>query len=170
MQTPRRRLYRSRADRMLGGVSGGLGDYFEVDPVLIRLVWVVLAVLTGGLFLLAYLLMWIIVPPEGSPDGPRNSIRQSMGEVADEARALAGEVREAFGEGNEPSPSAPSDTGPPRRRSDVRVWAAVILIGLGLIFLLDNLNLITWFNWGTFWPLVLVAIGLALLWQRTRDG
>jgi phage shock protein PspC (stress-responsive transcriptional regulator) len=49
---------------MLGGICGGLGDYLDVDPVVIRLVWVVLTLFTWGIGLLAYCIAWIIVPEE----------------------------------------------------------------------------------------------------------
>lgn len=62
-----KRLYRSRSNRMIAGVCGGIADYFEVDPTLIRLGWVVL-VLAAGTGILAYLLALIIVPNE--PIGP----------------------------------------------------------------------------------------------------
>lgn len=58
-----RKLYRSRTDRMLGGVCGGLGRYFDIDPTLIRVVFALLTVL-GGAGPLLYLAMWIIVPKE----------------------------------------------------------------------------------------------------------
>ena len=58
-----KRLYRSRTDRKIAGVCGGLGAYFQVDPVIFRIVWVVLA-LAGGLGLLAYLVAWFIIPQE----------------------------------------------------------------------------------------------------------
>ena len=58
-----RRLYRSRTNRMLAGVSGGLAQYFNADATLIRVLFVVLALL-GGSGLLIYLVMWIIVPQE----------------------------------------------------------------------------------------------------------
>ncbi len=56
-----KRLYRSGNDRILGGVCGGLGEYFEIDPVLIRVLWV-LFVLAFGTGILAYLICWIIIP------------------------------------------------------------------------------------------------------------
>jgi phage shock protein C len=61
-----RKLYRSRSNRMLAGVCGGVAQYFNVDATLIRVLFVLLAVL-GGSGLLLYLAMWIIVPnqPEG---------------------------------------------------------------------------------------------------------
>ena len=60
---PTRRLYRSRSDRKLAGVCGGLAQFFNLDPTLIRVLFVVLAVL-GGSGILIYLAMWIMVPKE----------------------------------------------------------------------------------------------------------
>jgi len=56
-----RKLYRSGKDKMLGGVCGGIGEYFNIDPTLVRLLWVVLT-FTGGAGLLAYIIAWIIIP------------------------------------------------------------------------------------------------------------
>jgi phage shock protein C len=58
-----RKLYRSRTNRMLAGVRGGLAEYFNTDATLIRVIFVALAVL-GGSTLLVYPAMWIIVPEE----------------------------------------------------------------------------------------------------------
>ena len=56
-----KKLYRSQNNKIIAGVCGGVGEYFEVDPVLIRLVWGVLF-LFGGIGLLAYLVAWMIIP------------------------------------------------------------------------------------------------------------
>lgn len=66
MATEIRRLYRSRSGRMVAGVCGGLGGYFDVDPTLVRVLFVVLA-LAGGPGLIAYLLLLILVPIEPLP-------------------------------------------------------------------------------------------------------
>jgi phage shock protein C len=58
-----RKLYRSRTNRKLAGVCGGLAQYFNTDATLIRILFVVLALL-GGPGLVIYLLMWILVPEE----------------------------------------------------------------------------------------------------------
>jgi phage shock protein C len=63
MNTTTNRLYRSQTDRMLAGVCGGLARYFNIDPTVVRLVFVVLA-LAGGPGVLLYLLLWIITPIE----------------------------------------------------------------------------------------------------------
>lgn len=60
--TRKRRLYRDPEHRVLGGVSGGLAAYFNMDPVILRIIWVVLFFITSGAALLVYLIMWIAVP------------------------------------------------------------------------------------------------------------
>jgi len=64
-----RRLYRSTTDRVIAGVCGGLADIWGIDPSLLRIGWFVLIILTGGIFLLIYIVMAIVVPAGGpSPD------------------------------------------------------------------------------------------------------
>ncbi len=60
-----KRLYRSRSDRMICGVCGGLAKYFDIDPTIVRVI-AVLSVFVSGLGLLAYIIMAIVVPLEGS--------------------------------------------------------------------------------------------------------
>jgi len=57
----KKRLYRSKKSRIIGGVCGGIGEYFDVDPVLIRLLWLIL-VFGFGTGVLAYIIAWIIIP------------------------------------------------------------------------------------------------------------
>lgn len=63
-----KKLYRSRSNRMLGGVAAGLADYLDTDPTIIRLIFA-FSFLLWGTGILIYLIMWVIVPeePEGSP-------------------------------------------------------------------------------------------------------
>jgi phage shock protein C len=62
--TSPKRLYRSK-EKMVAGVCSGLADYFNIDPTIMRILFVVIA-FAGGASLLAYLIMWIIVPEEKS--------------------------------------------------------------------------------------------------------
>jgi phage shock protein PspC (stress-responsive transcriptional regulator) len=61
--TAQKRLYRSRKERFLGGVCGGFASYFNVDPTIVRLIWVVLC-LAWGAGILLYIIAWIIIPLE----------------------------------------------------------------------------------------------------------
>lgn len=64
---PYRRLYRSRTERMIAGICGGLAAYFEIDPTWMRLIFVLLFFVFGSA-LFAYLILWIIIPLE--PEKP----------------------------------------------------------------------------------------------------
>jgi phage shock protein PspC (stress-responsive transcriptional regulator) len=65
-QPPPRRLTRSADDKVFAGVAGGLGEYFSVDPVILRVLFVVLTV-AGGAGLVAYIALWLVAPIEGVP-------------------------------------------------------------------------------------------------------
>lgn len=70
-----KRLHRSRTEKMIAGVCGGLAEYFNVDPTLVRVLWVIM-VLLAGTGVLLYIILWIVMPldvpmqpgpPPGSP-------------------------------------------------------------------------------------------------------
>mgnify|MGYP001141625898 CR=1 FL=1 len=120
------RLYRSRKDRLIGGVCGGLGAYFGIDPVIVRVVFVAAAI-WGGLGFLAYLVLWIIIPPEertGMATG--DVIGANVSEIERSAEGFAAEARQVF------TASTP-DT---RERTK---WAAIGLIAVGATLLFGNL-------------------------------
>lgn len=63
MATNVRRLYRSRKNRILAGVCGGLGEYFSIDPTIMRVIYIILLIFTAVVPLIVlYLLLWVIVP------------------------------------------------------------------------------------------------------------
>lgn len=95
------RLYRSRSQKMIAGVSGGLGEYFDVDPVLIRLLFVVTAFISG-VGILAYIVLWIVVPFDGE-DGPRlDALKRDFDDIS-------GRVRDFV----DPPSTHPTTTPPP---------------------------------------------------------
>jgi phage shock protein C len=58
------KLYRSKKNRIIAGVCGGIGEYFKVDPTLIRLLWLFISIVSAGSGVLAYIIAWIIIPEE----------------------------------------------------------------------------------------------------------
>ena len=83
-----KRLTRSATDRKLGGVCGGIAEYFDVDPVLVRVAFVVFAI-SAGFGVLAYVILWIVVP-EGPPVASE-AARSGAIEIA-EQRYARGEI------------------------------------------------------------------------------
>jgi phage shock protein C len=102
------RLYRSRTQKMIAGVSGGLGEYFDVDPVLIRLLFVV-TTFVSGVGLLAYVVLWIVVPLQGNEDTPRvDSLRRDFDDLSSRIREQIDPRRPAV-PGEPPAGAAPTD-------------------------------------------------------------
>jgi len=59
------KLYRSKKNRIIAGVCGGIGEYFKVDPTLIRLLWLLVSIVSAGAGgAIAYIIAWIIIPEE----------------------------------------------------------------------------------------------------------
>ena len=164
-----KRLYRSRTDRMLGSVCGGLGAYFGVDPTLVRLVFALLFVFGGSGFLL-YLILWIVLPEEGRTYlSTEDTTRANVQEIADRGKQLGEEVKAAFG-GAPGTGAAPEGTLPPaapaRTSNEGARIFGLILIGIGAMFLLGNL--LPAFSFSSWWPIILVVVGVALLVGQLR--
>lgn len=64
MDNPSKKLYRSKDDRMIAGICGGLAKYFSIDPTIVRLITVLGFFLTASAFFWAYLVIWVVVPEE----------------------------------------------------------------------------------------------------------
>jgi phage shock protein C len=185
-------VLRRGSDRIVGGVCAGLAAYFGVDVLLVRVVFVILALAPPGVGIILYLVLWFLMePPQGAPA----SAARNFG---DRFRAMSNEIREDFrtGFGSQASgagtPPPPTTGGPPPSGAPVPpsgvppgsphphggwwgpsyrdrprgLWAGVILIGLGAYFLLANVGLLSRFRWDLFWPIVLIAIGLLVLARR----
>ncbi|MDQ5850917.1 MAG: PspC domain-containing protein [Chloroflexota bacterium] len=143
MQT-QTRLTRSANDKVLGGVCGGLGHYFGIDPVIVRLIFVGL-LFAGGMTVVLYPILWLVMPEAETGQVGITSGLQEMQQVAQQVRAQAGEgVQElrlrmgaAFTSGN-PQPRFDPQTGQPlphvagQNRNGI---LGVVLLGLGVMML-----------------------------------
>ena len=70
-----KRLYRSRKERIIGGVCGGIAEYLDADPTIIRLIWALITIVSVGIGLIFYLIAWIIIPE--SPSGKSGTLKKS---------------------------------------------------------------------------------------------
>ncbi|MCC6177494.1 MAG: PspC domain-containing protein [Chloroflexi bacterium] len=90
------RLYRSRSQKMIAGVCGGLGEYFDVDPVLVRLLFVVTA-LISGIGILAYIVFWIVVPLQGAGSSRTETFRRDFDDISSRVREYIDPPRRVSG-------------------------------------------------------------------------
>lgn len=108
-------MVRRTEDKMIGGVAGGVADFFGLDPTLVRVVFVVLAVFGGG-GLLVYLVMWVIVPTaENVALPPGDVARSNVDDMVGQARRAASDVRKSVqrdrSQSTDPSDPPGSDAG-----------------------------------------------------------
>ena len=91
----KKKLYRSKKDKMIAGVCGGIAEYFDVDPTLIRLL-TVLFVILGGAGVVAYIIAWIIIPknPGQVSDDKLDKREESKEKIKKEAEEVVEEAKE----------------------------------------------------------------------------
>jgi phage shock protein PspC (stress-responsive transcriptional regulator) len=185
-------LHRSRDDRMLAGVAGGLAEMWDADPSLVRIVWALLAVFTGGIALVVYIVMAIVVPedddyddirtpaPGGpAPFAPLDASPVPGSTVAPDPAVPAGSATATPAAAAAPPPSywAP---GPSPSRADARAArraarrarrqrgdsSAPAIIGLFFVLIGGFFLARQWLpelDWDWFWPVMLIALGVLLL-------
>ncbi len=146
-----RRLYRSRKNRVIAGVAGGLGEYFDIDPVFVRVIFVV-ATLAGASGLLAYVILWIVVPKE---------------RLVFETNPSSTEGEAKMSEGNSGQGQFDNYAGR-RHRHNGSFTGGLILVVIGGLFLADNY--LPHFSFSDTWPLILVAIGVGLIANSVRHA
>jgi phage shock protein C len=115
-----KRLYRSRTDKKLGGVCSGIGEYLDLDPTLIRVLWVIITIFTDfAPGIIAYILLWLIVPEE--PAKIESSEAEVEGKVVDVDVKTDG-------------------------RKDDKTKLVLVIIG-ALLFAFVFFKYFSWFNW-----------------------
>jgi phage shock protein C len=139
-----KKLYRSKTEKMLGGVSGGLADYFEVDVTLVRLIWLI-SLLSGVGFLL-YFFAWILIPLNPAHTGI--SLEKTEVELRQEIVSV------------DPEEMA-------RSKAKNQRFIGIALIGIGGVYIINQI--MPWFTLSKTWPLLFVIIGLVIL-LRGKDG
>ena len=144
------RLHRSRDERLLFGVAGGQAEYLDVDPVLVRMGWVLLILATAGIAALAYIVLAVITPKSRQPVSREvETVNDSSSDISDRA------VEPATAEGSS-------------KRHMARNVFGVGLIAVGSLILLQNLGVLGSIRWDIVWPVAVVALGVTVLLPSIR--
>jgi phage shock protein C len=143
-----KKLVRSKSNRIIAGVAGGIGEYFDVDPILVRLVFVLLTIF-GGSGVLLYIIAWIVIPDADAPADVKERVEEIAKTVEDKAKQIADEFKD--------SPVAKKNN----RDDSPRVVGGLILVAIGALFLLQNIIGID--AGRILWPIIIIAIGLGLI-------
>lgn len=141
-----KKWYRSRNDRMIGGVAGGIAEYFDIDAVIVRIVFVFALFFGAGI--LAYILLWIIIPEE--PFTIENDFNSTSTSTSDhKTTSENAEVNK--------------DQATNNRTRTAYIFGGILVV-LGVILLFDN-----FISFDAFWPLVFIALGIALLFKSKNN-
>ena len=139
-----KQIYRSETNRVIGGVCGGIGEFFSVDPVIIRILFILFAIYAGSGVLL-YIILWVIIPSKSSLKKTSDTtIKENVEEIKGKAEEAAREIQEV------------SET-------DIRLFIGLLLLFCGVIFLLNNFGFVSLYSIKKLWPLAIIVFGLFLL-------
>ena len=150
------RITKSKTDRVIDGVCGGLAEYFGIDSLLVRLAFVALMFI-NGLGVILYIVLVIIMPKAESLDKtPKETIQENVQEMGERIKEAGQEFGDTISKKTE------------GKHSNRAFWFGILLILIGVIFLLKNFNFIRWFDSDLIWPLIIILIGAWLLIKRWR--
>jgi phage shock protein C len=143
-----KRFYRSITDKKIAGVSGGLAEYFEIDSLLVRLIFVILA-LAGGGGVLIYIILWIVTPEKPF--------------VMNQTQNSSNMENQQSNSGDQKPPVENQHLKPsrPEQRNRGNLIGGLVLITLGILFLADEF--IPHISFGDLWPVILIVVGAGLL-------
>ena len=155
---------------MIGGVSGGIAKYFDIDPTIVRVLFVV-SIFLGGGGILAYIILWVVVPEEPIITNPSdeesipNTNTDPSASDSDEqgSSTFNSEVNKKVNEATNEINKIVNEA-----RRNKKVFGGVILIFLGTLFLLDNI--FPRFEFSNYWPLIFIVIGVTLIIKATNKS
>lgn len=163
-----RRLYRSRTDRQLTGVAGGMAAYLDVDPTVVRVLWILGTLFSGGLGLLLYIILVFVVPQEPWPmaahGAPAGAVPAAGSGTETGPGTESGDEATAAWTAPIPATSWDPAAYAPRPRGEGRFGFAfgIVLVVFGTLALLGPV-FPGWFSGIALGPAFLVALGVALL-------
>jgi len=147
-----KKLLRSSKDRVILGVCGGLADYFEVDPVIVRVIFILLA-FGSGFGVILYIVLAIAIPSDSdSSDGEsKERIKKVADDVKEKINSVASEIK--------------SDSSNTEKVRNLKNLAGIILIVIGIIVLANQFFNIHWIEQALL-PLMIVLLGFYLVFKK----
>lgn len=154
-------LYRSRNQKILAGVAGGIAEYFDIDPVFIRVLFVV-SIFASGVGVLAYIILWIITPQEPFE---RVYKKKEYNTVENESEMKNSDpfINESdFDIKNEQKYTEENQ----ETRTKLKFFGGILLIFLGLVILLDEI--IPSFDFTYIWSILLILVGSYIIFSSPK--
>lgn len=147
-----RRLYKSEKDKVIDGVCGGIAEYLSIDPVVVRLIFVLLAIF-GASGIIIYIILMLILPKRSQISSAESTVKDNAEEMGRRVKENAQEFAKRVESSNLGQHS--------------QAWLGLIILALGVYFLLGNFAVFPKFDLWKLWPVVLVLVGFSILRRRS---
>lgn len=170
-----KRLFRNEHDKMIAGVASGLAEYMQIDVTIIRLLFVISVPFLAGAGLIAYIIMWIIVPVNDDPTAKFSKFNDYF-KNTNSPPFTAGQNNpnwtQPINDMNTKTPfetqmnykfNKPKDTG--------KTTVGLLLVVIGCFLLMKQLDFIPdWFRFRNFWPVIFIALGISIIAKSKRKN
>jgi phage shock protein PspC (stress-responsive transcriptional regulator) len=147
-----KKLYRSGIQRKIAGVAGGLAEHFNIDPVIVRIAFV-LAVFAGGGGLIAYIVLWIVIPEQSIFEMNSETVKSSVNTEEKINTTSINNTTSNMENQFEPKKD--------KRNFHGNLTGGLILITLGILFLIARF--VPNIDFGDLWPVILIVVGITIL-------
>jgi phage shock protein PspC (stress-responsive transcriptional regulator) len=138
------RLTRNSNDKIIAGVAGGIASYLAIDPIWVRVAFLIL-LFASGIGFPIYLILWIVMPLDDGSDESEDAIQKNISDIGETISSSVNRL------------GRPGTIG-------------IILILLGAYFLLSQMGILNWIGGAVFWPLVIIGFGVYLLLKRNKQA
>jgi phage shock protein C len=148
-----KKLYRSKTDRIIFGICGGLGEYFEIDPIIFRILFILL-IFTGGSGVIIYILLAIIIPGSDGQKLKSAEVKNVIDDAQEKTQDIAAEIK--------------------KNSSWIKnvkniVGLVIVLIGLNILFeQVFNVDPFSFINWGIIWAVIIILIGVKIIFNNKK--
>lgn len=150
-----KRLTRSTKDKIIAGVCGGLGEYFDIDPIILRIIFAVIALTAGSGFII-YIVLWVVMPEDTDKEGDHKKvIEKNAKQIEDKFEDVVESI----------------DT--PKSKQTLKVLFGLGVMFFGLYLLLLNFGMEKYLNFfwylGKLWPVFVIGLGLYILLKQNDE-
>lgn len=146
------RLYRRTDQRVIAGVAAGLGEYLNIDPVILRIVLIVLTLL-NGMGVILYIILWIVLPDKFKIDS--------------QATKVEPDIKQKYKTDTTVNSTIAEEKSKKHKDGNGRIYVGIILIGIGVFFLLERY--IPSIDFADLFPVIIIALGALLVFNSFKN-
>lgn len=153
-------LRRSATNQVIAGVCGGIGEYFEVDPTIIRILFIILGFATGS-GIIIYIILWLVIPgPTSIAQNPSEAtMKEGLKEMESKFNEVKHKIEEEIGDDHQQ---------PTNHHTQGTNWLGVGLILIGGWFFLQNFGFFRMVDFGRLWPVIIILAGVYFLVNKKK--